>query len=265
MEVNDLITMLTDGLDPAEAAVVRKAIERDSAKTRVATLKGQSEYAALEQRSTQLQQELEDQGRPGDAGYRPGAKSYQQWYTENLPRIQKLQTDIAEYQKRHGALDNPNPNPNTNPNTGRQYTEAEIQAMVDSRIQQQYSPRWSDILLSTGNLVQKHMLAGRKNPIDFGSLSKTAAEKYNGNLDLAYEEWDKPEREKVAKAAEESRVEQRVKEELAKRGASANFPAAADFTPGALSQHTKAEQEGFDPAALKRDLAKTWMETSQAA
>ena len=142
------------------------------------------------------------------------------------------------------------------------HTEEEIQALVDQRIQQQYSPRWSELLMSTGSLVQRHMLAGRKNPIDFAHVSKVAAEKYNGNLDQAYDEWDKPEKDKELKAAEDARVDQRVKDELAKRGASANFPAAADFTPSAMSTRTKAEQDKYDPQALKNELARGWAEGS---
>lgn len=265
MEINDLITMLTDGLDPAEAAVVRKAIERDAVKAKATTLRQQSEYEALSTRATAMQQEMEDQGQPGQAGYRAGAKTYQRWYQENYPKIQKLQDDMAKYQQKYGTLEAPTQQTQQTQQQQtqtRQLTDAEIQALVDQRIQQQYSPRWAELLMGTGSLVQKHMLAGRKSPIDFAKVSQLAADKYAGNLENAYDEWDKPEREKELKASEDARVEQRVKDELAKRGASANFPAAADFTPGSLSRHTKAEVEGFDPEANKRDLAKLWAETA---
>jgi hypothetical protein len=261
MEVNDLITMLTDGLEPADAAVVRKAIERDAVKAKATTLKQQSEYDALNTRLATLQQEMEDQGQPGQQGYKAGAKTYAKWYQDNYPKIQKLQEDFAKYQQKFGTLETPTPQPTTP--TTKQLTDAEIQQLVDQRIQQQYSPRWSELLMSTGGLVQRHMLAGRKNPIDFAAVSKAAAEKYNGDLNLAYDEWDKPERVKEAKAAEDARVEQRVKDELAKRGASSNFPAAADFTPGALSNHTKAEIEKFDPEAFKREMARDLAGMSQ--
>jgi hypothetical protein len=257
MEINDLITMLTEGLDPADAAVVRRSIERDAVKAKATTLKQQSEYDALNSRLTAMQQEMEDQGQPGQAGYKAGAKTYAQWYQQNYPKIQKLQDDMAKYQAKFGTLEAPTTQ-QTPPAGGKQFTDAEIQALVDQRIQQQYSPRWSELLMNTGDLVQRHMFAGRKTKIDFPTVSKLAAEKYNGNLDQAYDEWDKPEREKELKAAEDARVEQRVKDELAKRGAGANFPAAADFTPSSLSNRTKSEVEKYDPQALKNDLAREW-------
>lgn len=255
MEINDLITMLTDGLDPTDAAIVRKAIERDAVKAKAVTLKQQSEYDAINARLIAFQQELEDQGQPGQAGYKAGAKTYANWYQQNYPKIQKLQEDKAKYEAKYGTLEAPTTQ-STTTTVGKQFTDADIQALVDQRIQQQYSPKWSDLLMGTGNLVQKHVLAGRKTPIDFAKVSQLAAEKYNSNLEQAYDEWDKPEREKEMKVAEDARVDQRVKDELAKRGASANFPAAADFTPGALSAHTKAEIEKFDPEAFKREMAR---------
>jgi len=267
MEVNDLITMLTDGLEPADAAVVRKAIERDAVKAKATTLKQQSEYETLNTRLAAMQQEMEDQGQPGTQGYKAGAKTYQKWYQDNYPKIQKLQADFEKYQQRYGTLEAPlqQTPPQQTPPAARTLTDAEVQALVDQRIQQQYSPRWSELLMNTGSLVQRHMLAGRKNPIDFAKVSQLAAEKYAGNLENAYDEWDKPDREKEAKAAQDALVEQRVKDELAKRGASTNFPAAADFTPGALSTHTKAEVDKYDPEAMKRDLVKTWAESGAAA
>lgn len=266
MEINDLITMLTDGLDPTEAAVVRKAIERDAVKAKATTLKQQSEYDALNSRLTAVQQEMEDQGQPGTAGYKAGARTFKTWYETNYAKVQKLQDDMAKYQAKYGTLEAPMAQPTAAPATQtRQLTDSEIQQLVDQRIQTQYSPRWSELLMNTGSLVQRHMLAGRKNPIDFSKVSQMAAEKYSGSLDLAYDEWDKPEREKESKAAEDARVDQRVKDELAKRGAAANYPAAADFTPSALSRHTKDEVEKFDPEALKRDLAKGLMEMGSAA
>lgn len=258
MEVNDLIMMLTEGLDPAEAAVVRKAIERDAVKAKATTLKQQSEYDAINTRLSALQQEMEDQGQPGQAGYRAGAKTYATWYQQNYPKIQKLQDDMAKYQAKFGTLEAPTQQLQQAPPGTRQFTDADIQTLVDQRIQTQYSPRWSDLLMNTGSLVQKHMLAGRKNPIDFAKVSQLAADKYAGNLDNAYDEWDKPERDKEGKAAEDARVDQRVKDELAKRGASTNFPAGADFTPGVLSTHTKADVDKYDPQALKNDLAREW-------
>jgi hypothetical protein len=263
MIVNDLITMLTDGLDPAEAASVRKAIERDAVKVKVETLKQQSEYADLQGRMQTLQKELEGEGQPGQPTYKPGSKAYRDWYEKNYPTIQKLDSDLAAYKAKYGDLNNPTVTP---PSPGvKTYTPEEIQTMVDNRIRDQYSPRWSDLLIGTGNLVQRHMLAGRKSPIDFTKVSALAQEKYNGNLDLAYEEWDKPERDRIAKEETDNLVNRRVEEELQKRQATSSFPAGADNTPGAMSQRSKADLDKYDPQALKSELVAEWNKAGQAA
>jgi hypothetical protein len=260
MEINDLINMLTDGLDANEAAIVRKSIERDSVKAKASTLKQQSEYDTLQSRATSLQQELDDQGQPGQSGYKAGARSYQKWYETNFNAVQKLQADMQKYQEKYGTLDAPKTTPTVTPTM----TNDDIQAAVDRRIQEQYAPRWSDLLVNTGTLVQKHMFAGRKNPIDFPVVTKLATDKYAGNLELAYDEWDRPEREKVSKAQEEERINKRVEEELAKRGASHNFPSGADMTPSALSMKSKADIDKYDPQAMKNELAAEWMKAGAA-
>jgi hypothetical protein len=173
-----------------------------------------------------------------------------------MPAIQALQESVKAYEAKYGKLDD-----STTPTTAQTaagLTADEVQRLVDRGIQERYAPRWSELLEGTGNLVQKHMFAGRKTPIDFKTVSKLAQEKYQGNLEMAYDEWDKPEREKTEVAARESEIKRRVDEELQKRGASANFPAGADLTPGTLSSRTKAETEKFDKTALVRDLAQGW-------
>lgn len=251
MQIDTLIAMLTEGLPADQAAIVKAAIERDATKAKVTTIKAQDEYTTLEQRSTQLQAELD--GGPD----KPGAKAYQQWYNENYAKVQQLQADYAKYEAKFGKLDASEATPNP-ANPAATYTKEDVQRMVDERIQTQYSPKWSELLTGTGSIVQKHMMAGRKVPIDFQKLSELAP-KYGGNLEQAYEEWDKPEREKVETASKEAEITRRVNEELQKRGTSASFPAAADFGPSSLSLRSKADTEKFDPVAMKNDLAKTFM------
>ena len=268
MEINDLISMLTDGLPADQAAIVRAAVERDAVKAKAAGLKQQSEFDALQARITAFQQELEDQGTPGQQGYKAGAKTYQKWYTDNYPAIQKLDADLKAYKDKYGTLENPKGTPTTTTTTtegAKVYTQAEIDAMVDARIQQQYAPRWSDLLVNTGTLLQKHLKAGRSNSLDFKVIGDLAQSKYAGNLELAYDEWDKPEREKAAKEAEDKRIEARVQEELQKRGATMNFPSGGDMGPSSLSAHTKADIDKYDPVAAKNELAATWMKAGQAA
>lgn len=263
MDINDLIAMATEGLTEAEAAPVKAALLREGFKTKAASIKAQKEYEAIEQRATALQAELE--GGPS----KPGAKAYQDWYTKNQKAIEDQSAAITAYEKKYGEgtffkaaergfsdVSNPNPNPNPGSVT---LTQEEVQRIVQKTIGDQYSPQWSNLLTTTGSLVQKHMFSGRKTPIDFSKLGELAAQKYGGNLEQAYDEWDKPERERVAKEDEEKRIDKRVQEELQKRGASAQFPAGADATSGVLASHSKADLDKFDRSSLTRDLAKTWM------
>jgi len=250
MDINEIIAAVTEGLPADQAASVRAAIERDAVKTKVAGWKQQSDYEALQRQQVALQAELD--GAPD----KPGTRAYAKWYHENLPAIQALQESVKAYETKYGKLDG-STTPTTAP-TAAGLTADEVQRLVDRGIQERYAPRWSELLEGTGNLVQKHMFAGRKTPIDFKTVSKLAQEKYQGNLEMAYDEWDKPEREKTEVAARESEIKRRVDEELQKRGASANFPAGADLTPGTLSSRTKAETEKFDKTALVRDLAQGW-------
>ena len=260
MDVQELTNWLTDGLPADQAAIVKAAVERDAVKTKVATVKQASEYAELQTRATSLQQELDDQGTPGQSGYKPGSRAYKKWYDENYAKVQQLAADKAAYEAKYGKLDGtgvPTHTPQSTV-TGKTLTAEEVQQLVNTQIQQNYAPKWSELLMSTGSLVQRHMLAGRKNPIDFAVVSDLAAKKYNNNLDLAYDEWDKPERDKETKVATDKEVDRRVQEELQKRNATHQFPAAADFTPSALSSRPKADVDKFDAPTLKQQLAAEW-------
>jgi len=261
MDINDLIAMATEGMSEAEAAPVKAALMRDVVKTKAAGIKAQKEYEAIEQRANSLQVELE--GGP----QKPGAKAYQEWYTKNQKAIENQSAAITAYDKKYGdgsffkaaekgfgTEANPNPNPNPNP---AQLSTDDVKRLVEESIQGKYSPRWSDLLTTTGTLVQKHMFAGRKTPIDFSKLGELATTKYGGNLEMAYDEWDKPEREKSAAEEETKRVNKRVEEELQKRGAN-QFPSGADMSSGTLATKPKAETDKFDRTALNRELAQAW-------
>ena len=261
MDVNDLITMLTEGLPPEQAAVVRSAIERDSVKAKASGLKQQSEYEQLVQRQQALQQELEGDAATGKLG----AKAYREWYDKNYNAVLDLQKRAEAYERKYGTLENPtnqDPTKTTPPNTAPAMTPEQIAAEVDRRIQAGYAPKWSNLLTTTGSILQKHIRAGRKNDVDFDKLGALAAEKFGGDLSLAYDEWDKPERERVAKENEEKEIKRRVDEELQKRGASQQFPSGADLTPGALSGRTKADVDKFDKNALQNDLAREWAQAN---
>jgi uncharacterized protein YukE len=248
--------MITDGLPADQAAIVKAAIERDAVKTKASTIKAQNEWQSIEQQRAALQDAME--GGPN----RPGAKAYQQWYNDNYNKVVELQANLQKYQEKYG----PNPDASNPPNPGgRTMTPEEIQAEVDKRIRDQYAPLWSNTLTQTGTVVQKHLMAGRKTPIPMSDLGKLASERFNGNLEQAYDEWDKPEREKAFKADQEAEVERRVQERLQQHGAGPSFPGGADMTPSTLGIRTKTDMDKFDPAALKQDLAKTFIEAGKVS
>jgi hypothetical protein len=252
VEINDLIAMLTEGLPAENAAQVRAAMERDVVKSKVSGLRQQSEYQTLADQQARLQAELE--GGPD----KPGAKAYQKWYDENFAKIQQMQTAVAAYQEKYGSLEAPTTQ-QPQPGGGRVPTEEDIQRMVDARIGNQYAPRWSNLLTDTGTIVQKHMFAGRKTPIDFGKLAEIAKNK-NGDLQAAYDEWDKPEREKAEADAREKDVEKRVQERLQKMNVQQQFPSGADMSShGALASRTKSDVDKFDKTSLQKDLFKTFL------
>lgn len=252
MDISVLITALTEGLPAEQAAIVKAAIERDQVKTKAGGWKQESDVADLQARSQALQAELE-----GDAANgKLGAREYQKWYTENSPAIAKLNKDIAAYKAKHGELDAApgNPNPPTPGTPAAGLSALDIQREVDKRINEQYAPKWGSLLTGVGSVVQKHMLSGRKTEIDFKKLEELAAAR-GGDLMLAYDEYDRPERESTAKAATEAEIERRVKEEIQKRGASSSFPGGADMTPGSL---THRDSSNFSRSSMMNDLVKTF-------
>ena len=252
MDLQTFISTLTEGLEPEQAKIVKAAIERDAVKGKIEpTLKQAREYDTLATREADLKAQLD--GGPN----KPGAKAYQEWYEKNFAAGQKLQADQARYVEKYGTLEAPKGDaPAPVPATGKTYSDEDIARMVDKRIQEGYAPRWSDLLTNTGTIVQKHMFAGRKAPIDFKKVSELA-QQYGGDLERAYDEWDKPEREKEAKVAQDKEIDRRVTEELQKRGASQHFPGGADATPGNLAPGR--DRSKFNKAALEQELVKTYV------
>ncbi len=229
MTAQELFTYLTHdaGLDDATAQAMVKAAANEKIAARAASLKNQTEYESLAGRAAALEASL------NGAGGKPGAKQYQDWYEKNFGAIQKLQADVALYQERFGTLEAPKPTPAAAA-TGSTFTKEEVQKIVNETIQGGYAGRWSDLLTSSGTILEKHIRSGRKSNLDWKKLSEIAEAK-GGDLVAAYDEWDKPEADKAAKDAEEKRIEARVKEELAKRQTSAFFPAGADASPSSTS------------------------------
>ncbi len=264
MDIQALIDYLGEGADAETKAQLAALAGNGQVKGRAAALRQQKDLDEIEAKRVELAKELDGEGENN-----PGARSYRDWVEKNKTQIRKLATLETKFTEKYGsvdaalaATDNPNPNPAVQnpPAGGVQLTEKQIKEMVeaatDARIRDGYSGRWSSLLTGVGTIVQKHMYAKRKEPIDFKKLEDVAA-KYNGDLNLAYDEYDKPEREKESQAAQAAEIDRRVNEELQKRGASTYFPSGADATPGTLSAHR--DSKNFDKAAMERELVQTFV------
>lgn len=252
MTNHELIAYLTEGLDDEQATAVRNAFKNAKVAERAGSLKAAKEFDDLAAREASLKAELE-----GNGPDKPGAKAYAKWYEDNYAKVQALQSERTALIEKYGTVDAPKgaaPVDKKEEKLPAGFTAADVQRMVDERIQGGYADRWSNLLTGVGSVVQKHLLAGRKTPIDMKKLSEHAAAN-GGDLDRAYDEYDKPEREIAAKADEEKRINARVNEELQKRGAHQHFP--ADMTPGTLSRDRDTSK--FDKAAMERDLVNTFM------
>jgi len=239
------------GLDEATAKAVMAAASNEKVAAKAGTLKQQQEFDAIQAKTAELQAKLDG------TKDKPGASAYEQWYQKNWASIQQLQQTVARYQERYGALDEGGAAGAGAGAAGaagagaaagaKPMTKEEIATVVNEVIQGNYGPRWSTLLTSTGTILERHIRAGRKNPIDWQKLSQIAETK-GGDVAAAYEEWDKPEAEASAKAAQDKEVERRVKEELAKRQTQAAFPAGADATPSGSAGITR----GGAPAKYDR-------------
>ncbi len=284
MRPEDLIAMLTQGLDPEIAAKVTAQIQSDAVKTKLAGYKAQSEFDAIVAERQRLQAELDGDAATGKLS----ARATRDWYEKHSAQVIANDTAIKEFEKKHGTgtfaklAAGEFQVPAASAETGT-LTAEQVKAMVDAQIaagvkpavakedvarivnetiQAAYAPKWSELLEGTGNIVQKHMFAGRKNPIDFKEVSKIASEK-NKTLDEAYDIWDAPERQKVETAARQAEIDAAVKaerqkwdDERVKENAGRMFPAGADATPGNLTR--RADSEKYDPNALARELAGVW-------
>jgi hypothetical protein len=261
MTQQELLTYLSDGLDDANKTKLNEIFANPVVAARSVSLRQQTELDAILTERQGLLDTLDAVERKPDGTISP--KGYRAWYNHWFPKIQENDTKVAKYEEKYGPLDNPkvpvttNPNP-VNPQTGKQYTDDDIKKIIREEFQTSQAPNISSVIKNAGSLIQRHMYAGRKTAIPFDELEQkmTEAQKKGQTLtlDQAYDEWDKPEREKELKAAEDARVEQRVTEELQKRGSVQGFPAGADYTPGPMSRHADADK--FDSGALKNELAR---------
>jgi len=288
MDVQVLIDMLTEGLPDDQKAVVTAAIQRDAVKAKAAGIKAQSEYDAIATERARLLAELD--GDP--AAQRPGSRAYQEWYQKNGAAVVKQAADIKAFEDKYGAgtfekfakgeFMPPNSNPDTHTSgltaadvdrlvaeklktSGTPLTQADIDAAIVKNFQEKRSGQIANVLKTTGRIIQRHMYAGRKSEVDFDALEKIMDERAKAgrpvDIETAYAEWDKPEAEKVSKAARDKEVADLIAAERKKwdeeqqtKNANNLFPGGADAEPGALSAHRGADK--FDRNALLRDMAK---------
>jgi len=273
--------MLTQGLDPDIAAKVTAQIQSDAVKTKLAGYKAQSEFDAIMTERQKLQAELDGDAAAGKLS----ARATREWYEKNSAAVIANDKAIKAFEDKHGAgtfaklaageftIPAAPGTDQTAALTQEQITamvdarikagaapavaEADIQRLVDDRIQKQYAPKWSELLEGTLAISQKHMFAGRKNVIDPKELSKIANEK-NISLEAAYDIWDAPERQKVEAANRQAEIDAAIKaervkwdDERVKENATKMFPAGADASPGSLF---KTAPKDFDPNELRRQM-----------
>jgi hypothetical protein len=245
MTAKELFEYLTQdaGLDEATAKAVMTAAANEKVGAKATSLVQKKEYDDLEAKAAALELSLNGNGK------KMGAKAYQEWYDKNYSEVVKLQEKAKLYEERYGTLESPTTTTTTT--AAPAFKPEDIQRIVNETIQSIYAPKWSELLTGTGNVVQKHMLAGRKNPIDFTKLSEIAATK-GGDLNAAYDVYDAPERELAAKASTDAEVERRVKEGIAKAQTANLFPAGADATPssGTAGITRVAADKKYDRSAV---------------
>jgi hypothetical protein len=253
----ELIAHLTEGLDEATTAQVKAVFASEKIQGRASLLRQESEYQAIATEQARLKSELEGTGDPDN----PGAAAYKQWYAQNFDAIKKNADAVGAYQAKYGTLENPtNPPQNNQPPS---MTKADIEKLIGDQLNGNFAPRMSDVTLAMAEVMQQHILNGRKVAINSGELLKLAA-KHSGDLRKAYEDYDRPEREKQAAATLEQTIQTRVKEELQKRGANLFYPAGADSTPGPLSVRGSDDKK-LNSADMDRLLSETFVSGEYAA
>lgn len=273
MDIQELASILTEGLSAEDSQKIRATIERENTKAKVAALKTHKDLEALQAQAdkvTELERELDyidPQGNP---------RGYRAWYQRYKDEVFDKDKMVREYESKYGvgslakALQGQLPNGQTTQTTQPQWTKDDFRRELVSAVQEIYAPMWSNLLTTTNNLTQKHLLAGRKNPLDLKALEEIARSRHQGNLEAAYDEWDKPERDRLAKEAvekdkkdREEEIQRRVAEELAKRNVPQYFPTGADLTPSSLSQRSDEAVKGFDKSKFTNDLATTFYNAGQ--
>lgn len=271
MNVDELISMLTAGLNDTEAATVKNAILRDGVKNKVeSSYKTAKEIEAIQTAANKVADmerqldALDEKGNP--VGYRS-------WYQKYGNAAVKYLNLVSEFEGKHGAgsfektLNGQPPETKVDTKTGITMTEDDIRRIQQDNWTKNQAPVVASAVTSVSKILQRHLRNKRENDVDFEALGKLANEKYGGNMEAAYDEYDKPEREKLAEVAakkaetdREAEIQRRVKEEMQKLNAGQYFPTNFSAGPSVMTERTKSVKEGFDKPTLLQDLAKTFVE-----
>src|ERR1700677_2036091 len=96
MEISELLSWLTDGLDEAEKAVVSKAVMRDAVKTKASGLKAQSEFDTLLAKQRELETSLDGVDPEGNP------RGYRAWYAKHGDTAVRQAQAIDAFEKKYG-------------------------------------------------------------------------------------------------------------------------------------------------------------------
>lgn len=215
---------------------------------RAGSLIAKQEHDTVQQKASQLEAELQGDAASGKLG----ARAYQEWWNKNGGAVVAMQREIAQYRERFGALDATQTQQTQQTQQPKGISVDDIDKRVDSIIQDKYGAQWSNLLTKSGKIIERHLRAKRDNPIDWDQLGKLAGE-HGGDLERAYEAWDKPEAEKYAKAETEKEIERRVQEKLKlerTRQGIEGHQFTQDVSPiskrAAVVQTTKTDKPAYD-------------------
>lgn len=231
------------GLSNDEAKVMLDKINDQKKADEVIELRAKSDLDALEAKRSELEKSYTK------------AKTYEEWYAKNAAAIQTLQTGYAKYQATYGDLPDEGTGggkPEDKNKGGVGLTKEDVKKMFQEEFQS-VTPNIANVVMGTGKLVERHIKAGRKTEIDWAKIDELAKAN-GGNLDRAYEEWDRPEAEAAREAATKAEIDRQVEEKLKAERAKFNFPAVAD---GGIAEPSGILKRQGDNKFNKADLVKT--------
>lgn len=231
--------------DPQVDASVKDQLKVMAANDQIAGLKlsarKQAEYEALAAEKEKYSQAVND---------------WQSWHERNRPVIDANLQALTAYKERYGDLTQPDKaSPAAPSREDYDKLTQELQTLKAST--GNLVPQVSGVFGAAQKLMWKHLKAGRETDFDLNAITDIASKKYGGNIESAYDEWDRPEAEKARQKAEDARVEKRAKELMAQRESQRAFPGAsdgftADTSPLARGLRVVGEKDKPDDTEARR-------------